>query len=67
MIERIFEYGQTFLVEVISASPMIIAVHAYEVNEGFILTYHGLTDLPTPGDKGKIVFERDKERTLAIL
>lgn len=62
MKERKFEYGETFQVEVISASSGLVAVHAYEINEGFLLMSHGMVDLPAPGDKGKIIFERDNYR-----
>lgn len=62
MIERVYEYGRTFEVKVETASKDMIVVIAPDINEGFVLLGHGLTDLPSPGDKGIIVFERDSKR-----
>lgn len=62
MEERKVDYGTTHEVSVISASKLLITVHAEKINEGFLLVGHGLTVLPAIEDKGKIVFERDQRK-----
>lgn len=62
MKEKIVEYGSSHQVTVLSAHKQVIAVHAEAINEGFMLIGHGLKMLPAAGDKGKIVFERDRRR-----
>ena len=44
MIERVYEYGRTFEVKVETASKDMIVVIAPDINEGFVLLGHGLTD-----------------------
>lgn len=58
MEERIIPFGTTHNVTVDSASVMMIVVIADEINEGFVLTGHGMEVLPKKDDKGTIVFER---------
>lgn len=55
---RTWDYGKTFDVEVREATKMLIAVFAPEINEGFLLAGHGVTDLPAKGDKGTITFTK---------
>lgn len=62
MKETIVEYGTEHDVTVISSHPAVIAVHAKLINEGFMLIGHGLEKLPSVGDDGKIIFERDARR-----
>jgi hypothetical protein len=62
MKEKIVEYGTKHQVIVLNATKQVVTVHAPDINEAFLLIGHGLTVLPQPGDKGKIVFERDSRR-----
>lgn len=60
MKEKIVDYGTEHPVKVLSASKEIIACHATDINEGFMLIGNHIDKIPESGDEGKIIFERDK-------
>ncbi len=62
MKEKKVDYGTTYQVEIESADSKCIICIAPSIKEGFVLLYHGLKTLPTKGDKGKIVFERNNSK-----
>lgn len=62
MKEKIVDYGTEHPVKILSASKQLVACHATDIGEGFLLLGHGLSQLPKVGDKGKIIFERDNRR-----
>lgn len=62
MKQKIIDYGATYQVVIESADAKCIICIAPSINEGFILLHHGLINIPNKGDKGKIIFERDKEK-----
>lgn len=57
MQKQVIQFGTTHEVTVMSASAMMITVHAPLINEAFILMGHGMKELPKEGDKGAIKFE----------
>lgn len=59
MKTKIEEYGTRHDVEVIHSEEKVVAVRAFDNNEGYILIGHGLDPLPKVGDKGHIIFERN--------
>ncbi len=62
MQERIVDYGTTHDVTIQSSSHVVIIAVDESINEAFVLMYHGMTQLPTVGDKGKIIFVRNNRR-----
>lgn len=59
---KIIEFGTKHKVIVDSADKTVIICHAPKINEGFLLMFHGLETLPSKGDKGTIIFEKDSNR-----
>lgn len=58
MKERVYEYGTEYTVRVDKSDKDMIIVICDEIKEGFVLLYHGMNELPSMGDVGKIVFTK---------
>jgi hypothetical protein len=56
MISKVIPYGTTHEVVIESSTPTLIVARGINNNEGFMLMFHGLTDLPPVGEKGTVTF-----------